>query len=270
MSEQVVQVADASPSTKNMRTIQQTAGGNIVQSEVVILATGAANGGDTYDARQIRTLTSADVVTAILSGSVGQGTPAAVSGAWPMKITDGTNTAAVFNGNPVSSQYGLVVRLGNSQNSNIGNVGFTAGATINAIQSTPGPSPWLVTGNRSEGAAPTGGAHQSILTAKDITGNLEFMPVVTGAISGQTWDVPVVIDPVGQTLYGAITVSQNLLGASDKPDVTANQSGTLRVTNANIPPLSTDQYGNVNTVDNHFAQAPKTNWGPGWGKFTGW
>jgi len=53
-----------------MRTIQQTAGGNTVQSEVIVLATGAANGGDTYDARQIRALTSADVVTAILQSAV--------------------------------------------------------------------------------------------------------------------------------------------------------------------------------------------------------
>jgi len=67
MSEQIVQVQDAATPTKNMRTIQQTTGGNTVQSEVVILATGAASGGDTYDARQIRTLTSADIVKAILS-----------------------------------------------------------------------------------------------------------------------------------------------------------------------------------------------------------
>src|SRR5947208_16999771 len=67
MSEQIVQVQDAATPTKNMRTIQQTTGGNTVQSEVVILATGAASGGDTYDARQIRTLTSADIVEAILS-----------------------------------------------------------------------------------------------------------------------------------------------------------------------------------------------------------
>src|SRR5260370_25767444 len=66
MSEQTVQVQDASPSSKNMRTIQQTAGGNTVQSEVIVLATGAANGGDTYDARQFRTLTSSDIVTAVL------------------------------------------------------------------------------------------------------------------------------------------------------------------------------------------------------------
>jgi hypothetical protein len=128
MSEQIVQVADASPSTKNMRTIQQTAGGNTVQSEVVILATGVASGGDTYDARQIRTLTSSDVVTAI----------------------------------------------------------------------------------------------------------------------------------------------QNLLGANDKPDITSNQSGTLKTSNANIPLLSTDAYGNLNTFNNRFSQALKTSWGPGWGNFTGW
>jgi hypothetical protein len=122
-----------------MRTIQQAAGGNTVQSEVVILATGVANGGDTYDARQIRTLTSADVVTAILQGvtlgqkpmtgslpvviasnqsavsisgtvTANQGTAAAVGNAWPTKVSDGTNTAALtsLGTPPTSSQIGLI------------------------------------------------------------------------------------------------------------------------------------------------------------------
>jgi hypothetical protein len=44
-----------------------------------------ATGGTLYDARQIRALTSADVVTAA------QGTAAALSGKWPVQVTDGTN-----------------------------------------------------------------------------------------------------------------------------------------------------------------------------------
>jgi len=47
----------------------------------VELATGAT----LYDARQIRALTSSDIVTAA------QGTAAALAGAWPVEITDGTN-----------------------------------------------------------------------------------------------------------------------------------------------------------------------------------
>ena len=139
MSEQIVQVADASPSTKNMRTIQQTAGGNTVQSEVIVLATGAANGGDTYDARQIRTLTSADIVTAILQGvtlgqktmtsslpvviasnqsavpvsgnvTAAQGAAAGVASGWPVKITDGTNTVALATNSspPTAASEGTV------------------------------------------------------------------------------------------------------------------------------------------------------------------
>ena len=132
MSEQIVQVADSSPSTKNMRTIQQTAGGNTVQSEVIVLATGAANGSDTYDARQIRTLTSMDVVTAILQGvtlgqktmigslpvviasnqsalpvsgtiAANQGTAGSLANAWPSKITDGTNTLSFYSEADIAS-----------------------------------------------------------------------------------------------------------------------------------------------------------------------
>lgn len=45
-----------------------------------------ATAGTLYDARQIRALTSADVITSA------QGTAAALAGAWPVKVTDGTNT----------------------------------------------------------------------------------------------------------------------------------------------------------------------------------
>lgn len=95
MSEQIVQVADASPSTKNMRTIQQTAGGNTVQSEVVILATGAANGGDTYDARQIRTLTSSDIIAAWLKDGSGASIPSSTGR--PATNAVGVNVRVVPN-----------------------------------------------------------------------------------------------------------------------------------------------------------------------------
>ena len=144
MSEQTVQVQDATTPTKNMRTIQQTAGGNTVQSEVVILATGAANAADTYDARQIRTLTSVDVVTAILQGvTLGQ---KPMTGSLPVVIA--------------SNQ--------------------TAVSVSGTVTANEGGAPWTVTGTRAEGAAPVASAHQTILSSKDFnTGSMQFLPVST-------------------------------------------------------------------------------------------
>ena len=128
MSEQIVQVQDAATPTKNMRTIQSVVAGNTVQSEVVVLS---SNGTNTYDGRQIRALTIADIVSAIL--------------------TDGSgHNVAIKSTLPLSNDFGLVVR------------NIPSGTQTVSVAGTP-------------------------------------------------------------------TVSQNLLGATDKPDVTANVSGTLPV-----------------------------------------
>ncbi len=111
MSEQVVQVQDAATPSKNMRTIQAVVAGNTVQSEVVVLS---SNGTDTYDGRQIRTLTSSDIVSAIL--------------------TDGTgHNVAIKNTSPVSNDFGLVVR-------NIPSGTQPVSGTVTANQGTPNVS----------------------------------------------------------------------------------------------------------------------------------
>jgi hypothetical protein len=71
----------------------QDGNGNIVTSQLSsaqrALDVGIDVSGTQVDPRSIRSLTSADVVTAA------QGTAAASSGAWPAKVTDGTNVMAV-------------------------------------------------------------------------------------------------------------------------------------------------------------------------------
>ena len=241
MSEQIVQVADASPSTKNMRTIQQTAGGNTVQSEVIVLATGAANAGDTYDARQIRTLTSSDIVTAILQNATfiaNNVASAATDKALEVKISS-LGSALVNNTLPVSIS-----------------------ASVNVSQNT---NPWTVAGQQSEGSGPTPGKIEQAMVAKDAGGFLQFLPLSSvGFVFAPA--VPVIFAPSD---IGTVTVSQNFLGANDKPDVTANQSGILKVTNANIPLLATDNQNNL-LIRNTPMQTSKNGWGPGWGNFRGW
>lgn len=86
----LVQITDASSDLANVSVesldvnIQRIAGAALAATNAlgVQLSTGAAY----YDARQIRALTATDVVTAA------QGAAIALSGAWPVKVTDGTNT----------------------------------------------------------------------------------------------------------------------------------------------------------------------------------
>lgn len=224
MSEQIVQVADASPSTKNMRTIQQTAGGNTVQSEVVILATGAANGGDTYDARQIRTLTSTDIVTAIIQSAVfkannsaptnaelslevklaslgstlitstlpisgtvtaNQGTANTIANAWPQKISDGTNTAAVTSETtpPTTSSFGVVTQgilygIDNfsSQPVAIGGVGITGSEALAVVPFGNGSAQFNQDAQGNIGTFPSG----ATLLSGSLSANGQAVSVTPG------------------------------------------------------------------------------------------
>src|SRR5437660_5612120 len=60
-SEAYVDVQDAASPTKHMRTIQNTVGGNTVQSETIVLST---DGADKYDAREVPDLTGSGTLTA--------------------------------------------------------------------------------------------------------------------------------------------------------------------------------------------------------------
>src|SRR5439155_513068 len=59
-SEAYVDVQDAAAPTKKMRTIQNTVGGNTVQSETIVLST---DGADKYDAREVPDLTASGTLS---------------------------------------------------------------------------------------------------------------------------------------------------------------------------------------------------------------
>jgi hypothetical protein len=270
MSEQIVQVADASPSTKNMRTIQQTAGGNTVQSEVVILATGAANGGDTYDARQIRTLTSADIVTSILQGvtlgqkpmtgslpvviasnqsavsvsgtvTANQGTAGGVGNAWPTKISDGTNTAALtsLGTPPTSSQVGLITES------------LLFGPDV--LSSTPAAITTSVSGF-GRGIDIAGGyADNTSIAIPDSTVD-KIVTLV--AIANATSPPSISENGVG---FLSIDFNRNLR-------TIVQNTPTVKVSGINL-----DGQGQLLVSEKANAGwLGKGTWGPGWGNFTGW
>ena len=273
MSEQIVQVADASPSTKNMRTIQQTAGGNTVQSEVIVLATGAANGSDTYDARQIRALNSADVVTAILQGvtlgqktmanslpvviasnqsaipisgtvTSNQGTANSLANAWPVKITDGTSSLSFYSEADVaSSLLGTAVKGAYVQAELVGLP--VSGTSL--LAATIGPS----------------GFGNAISVAGSYSDNTSIgLPDATVDKQVNLIAIANANPPfISESGLGFLSMDLNR-SLRVLPTTTPNPS--------NLPKLSTDQYGNLNTTNNHVSQAAKGGWGPGWGNVRGW
>ena len=233
MSEQIVQVADAATPTKNMRTIQQTVGGNTVQSEVIVLATGAAGGNDTYDSRQIRTLTSTDIVTSILS--------------------DGTNTLKIYAGNTTIPNDSTLRRIAIGLPSGVTlPVSLAAGSTVTANQGT-------------RGTAANAWYELNMADSFTVPGTNALLQVDDASFAGLR---PLFVEPVGSAgqllqqdasnnlkvaQQGTVTVTQNLLGSTDQPDVTVNHAGSLPVT---IPVT--------------YIQPAKGSWGPGWGNFRGW
>jgi len=77
-----------------------------------------------YDSSDVETGTAANPLRVDPTGTTpqpvtgtvtaNQGTPAAVANAWPIEVTDGTNTAAVTNAAPGAGAFGLVVRVAGS------------------------------------------------------------------------------------------------------------------------------------------------------------
>lgn len=102
-------------------------------------------GGVQIDPRQIRALTATDVVTAA------QGTAAVNSGAWPMKITDGTNVSAVKAASTAAAATDPALVVSLSPNSPL-----PAGAN-NIGSVNQGTSPWI-TKDQSDGPVTPGTA----------------------------------------------------------------------------------------------------------------
>jgi hypothetical protein len=77
-----------------------------------------------YNSADVETGTAANplridptgTTTQPVSGTVtaNQGTPAVIGNAWPIKVTDGVNPAAVTNAAPGAGAFGLVVRIAGS------------------------------------------------------------------------------------------------------------------------------------------------------------
>lgn len=68
--------------------------------------------------------------TVPISGSVGQGTPAAIGGEWPVKVSDGSSFAAVLGNVTVGRSLAVNTGLGASQSTIAAQTGAITGTTV--------------------------------------------------------------------------------------------------------------------------------------------
>ena len=278
MSEQIVQVADAASPTKNMRTIQQTVNAQTVQSEVIVLATGAANGADTYDARQVRALTSSDVITA-------QGQATLTNWLGVQLTSDASHAASVINSAP-TTQYGLVTR-------NIPSGTQTVSGTVQANQGTASGTAWPVkiTDNTNQvpiiNTAPAAAIYglSTFSTLYGFAGsNGQYFPVnveVSGVdqgivVTGGVIDSSTNVSGTGVSVFPAVANATQPSGLAESTFVllSTDLNRNLRTIIQNTPSVTVtnqDSQGRLLTTS-PYGPNPKQAWGfnAGWGSFGGW
>jgi hypothetical protein len=125
-------------------------------------------------------------------------------------MADGSGNALVSKtGTPLSTDRGLLIRLIGQSGQLIGTVALSSGSTVTANQGTSAASPgWMVHGSDLlNGSVPSTG--MTILALNDVS---------------------TVLDTLHLDGSGNVKIAnQNLLSASDNPDVTVNQSRNLKV-----------------------------------------
>ena len=209
-------------SSGRITTLMDDGSGNPITSQINgaqrALDVGINVGGVQIDPRQVRALTSADVVTA------NQGSANTIANAWPVKITDGTNTVSITAAGEVKVDITQPLPAGSN---NIGSV-------------NQGTSPW-VTSDLADGSATGGTAGTKSLLAGGIY-NSSPPTLTTGQQAGLQLDAAgrllvdaAVVFPYNEN-YGTVgattlrTASQigNATGAADF-NAGATGAQTLRV-----------------------------------------
>ncbi len=204
MTDSTIGVAEPGTPTKQLQSYQNTVSSQVVQAEGVVQVD--------LNGVPVPRGTKADPV--VIGGLYSDGTSIVVP--------------QVTNGTPASNAEGMVTRPVGSQ---------TVSGTVTSNQGTPaakvGTNAWQ-TNLWADSLATPGTTVQGQIDDGSF------------AISGLR---PLVTEPIGSggtnlqqdasanlkvAQQGTVTVSQNLLGATDKPDITANQSRTLNVLDNNL------------------------------------
>lgn len=185
--------------------------GNAVTSQVNgaqrALDVGIDVAGVQIDPRAVRALTSTDVVTA------NQGTANTATNAWPTKITDGTNTAAVKAASTAATATDPALVVAVSPNSTLITKDLADGSV------TPGTAGTfsLLSGLVGASTSPTLTAGQQVALQGDLSGNLKVvvnqpLPAGTNLLGAVNLDLAG--SPVSATNPVPVVISGALSGTS--------------------------------------------------------
>jgi hypothetical protein len=150
-----------------------------------------------FDSSDTETGTVGNPLTIDGTVTANQGTPAAVASAWPILVTDGTDTAEVVNAAPGAGAFGLVVRVAGSITTTVAQP--TTGTTTSVAMSVVVATILALNAARlgailwNNGAAAVfvrlaAGATTALFTIR-LSNNSEWeipYPVYTGIITGIT------------------------------------------------------------------------------------
>jgi hypothetical protein len=198
MTDSTIGVAEPGTPTKQLQSYQNTVSGQSVQAEGVVQVD--------LNGVPVPRGTKADPV--VIGGLFSDGSSVVVP-----QVTSGT---------PASNANGMVVRSVGSQ---------SVVGTVTANQGTPNQvaaNSWYVLAHGDSISTP--GTH--IQLEIDDQTFLGTRSLIVGSLgsAGQYLQQDA-NNNLKVAQQGTATVSQNLLGASDKPDITANQSGILQTSN---------------------------------------
>jgi hypothetical protein len=185
-------------------------------------------GGVQIDPRQIRALTSSDVVTA------NQGTAAALAGAWPVLLTDGTNSASITAAGeikaditqPLPAGTNLIGKATISQGGNDAAVTASNALKVDGSAVTQ-PVSGTVTAN--QGGAPWSQNLTQILgAAPSATNALPAQLATAGAYVSPSNPLPVTVAPAGGSPICDYNDAASIAaGSSDNHDYTVTAGKTL-------------------------------------------
>jgi len=255
------------------------AGANVIGSASVIQSTAAADtspwpvkisdGVDTagVDSASRLTVAASAVVTNTVSASLGAGTsvigsasvlqstPTGIANAWPVQITDLTDTAVVDSASRLTVAASAVVTNTVSASISSGSVALLAGANIvgsaSVIQSTAGAdtAPWPVKISDGTDIAVVDSASRLTVAASAVVTNTVSASISSGSVALLTGANVIGSASVLQSTPNSnanawpvkITEGTNIYGASNSPLAVAPDNGNLWVSGS----LLTMQTGDI-------------------------
>lgn len=153
---------------------------NMAGSMPVVIASDQSNVGVTFSNSTIAVTQS---TASNLNATVTQGTAAANSGAWPIKITDGTNAISLVSGTPTSTAQAVPTReVARGQQTMANSIPVTIASNQTALSFTPGEN---ASGNIAQyGTATVNNGNEGTLVTYTASGGTFYFKGIHASASG--------------------------------------------------------------------------------------